>query len=303
MNRSPLGRLVQLLEMIRFSHTLFALPFALLAAAMAWSANARSRPPIAMRWQDMAGILICMVTARSAAMAFNRLADRRLDAANPRTQNRHLPQGVLGARTVALFTLICVLGFLASTLLFLPRNPLPLLAAVPLLAFLLAYSYAKRFTLLAHLWLGTALAMAPLGAWVALRAELALAPLLLGLAVMLWVTGFDIIYACQDVDFDRTMRLHSIPARFGVARALRIAAVCHFGMVLLLAALPAVFAGLGWIYATGVAGIAILLVYEHSLVSANDLTRVNRAFFHVNAVVSIGLFVVGVLDLWLRGKG
>jgi 4-hydroxybenzoate polyprenyltransferase len=303
MNRSPLGRLVQLLEMIRFSHTLFALPFALLAAAMAWSANARSRPPIAMRWQDMAGILICMVTARSAAMAFNRLADRRLDAANPRTQNRHLPQGVLGTRTVALFTLLCVLGFLASTLLFLPRNPLPLLAAVPLLAFLLAYSYAKRFTLLAHLWLGTALAMAPLGAWVALRAELALAPLLLGLAVMLWVTGFDIIYACQDVDFDRTMRLHSIPARFGVARALRIAAVCHFGMVLLLAAMPAVFPGLGWIYATGVAGIAILLVYEHSLVSANDLTRVNRAFFHVNAVVSIGLFVVGALDLWLRGKG
>ncbi len=171
-----------------------------------------------MRWQDLAGILICMATARSAAMAFNRLADRRLDAANPRTHNRHLPQGVLGVGTVALFTVVCALGFLGGTLLFLPRNPLPLLAAVPVLAFLLAYSYAKRFTLLAHLWLGTALAMAPLGAWVALRAELALAPLLLGLAVMLWVAGFDIIYACQDVDFDRTMRLHSIPARFGVAR-------------------------------------------------------------------------------------
>jgi 4-hydroxybenzoate polyprenyltransferase len=300
MNRSPLGRLVQLLEMIRFSHTLFALPFALLAAAMAWSANARSRPPIAMRWQDLAGILICMATARSAAMAFNRLADRRLDAANPRTQNRHLPQGVLGVATVAMFTVVCALGFLGGTLLFLPRNPLPLLAAVPVLAFLLAYSYAKRFTLLAHLWLGTALAMAPLGAWVALRAELALAPLLLGLAVMLWVAGFDIIYACQDVDFDRSMRLHSIPARFGVARALRIAAASHFGMVLLLAALPVVFPGLGWIYRAGVAGIAILLVYEHSLVSADDLTRVNRAFFHVNAVVSIGLFLVGALDLWLR---
>jgi 4-hydroxybenzoate polyprenyltransferase len=155
---------------------------------------------------------------------------------------------------------------------------------------------------LAHLWLGTALALAPLGAWVALRPEPALAPLVLGLAVMLWVAGFDIIYACQDVDFDRTMRLHSVPARFGVARALRIAATCHLGMVLLLAALPVVFPSLGWIYRAGVAAIAILLLYEHSLVSADDLTRVNRAFFHVNAVVSIGLFLVGSIDLWL-GQG
>ena len=286
------------LELVRFSHTLFALPFALLGAAMAWSANAHSRPPIAIRWQDLAGILICMASARSAAMAFNRLTDRRLDAANPRTRNRHLPQGILSVGSVALFTVVCSSAFLAGTLLFLPGNWLPLAAAAPVLAFLLAYSYAKRFTLLAHLWLGAALALAPMGAWVALRAELSSAPLLLGLAVMLWVAGFDIIYACQDVDFDRSMRLHSVPARFGVAGALRLAAACHLGMVLLLAALPWVFPGLGRIYLTGVGVIALLLVYEHWLVRPDDLTRVNRAFFHVNAVVSIGLLVVGAIDLW-----
>lgn len=294
-----LGRVVQLLQMIRFSHTLFALPFALLAAVMAWKANLRSDPPIAFRWQDLAGILACMVCARSAAMAFNRLADRHLDALNPRTHRRHLPSGTLSVASVVLFTVATSLGFIAGTFLFLPRNPFPLYASVPVLLFLFAYSFSKRFTVLTHFWLGAALMLAPMGAWVALRAEIVWPPAMLGLAVMLWVAGFDVIYACQDVQFDAKMHLHSIPVRLGVAGALRFAALCHLGMVLLLLALPLVYDFFGPLYLAGVAAIAALLVYEHRLVRPDDLTCVNQAFFQVNAVVSIGLFVIGSVDLLL----
>jgi 4-hydroxybenzoate polyprenyltransferase len=295
----PLARLRHLLEMIRFSHTLFALPFALLAAVMAWALNRQNEPPMAFRWQDWAGILVCMVCARSAAMAFNRLADRRLDALNPRTAMRHLPTGVLSVGSVAAFTALSSLGFVAGTLLFLPWNPLPLYCSVPVLLFLFAYSLTKRFTVLAHFWLGTALALAPVAAWVALRAEIAWPPVILGAAVVFWVAGFDMIYACQDVEFDAKTGLHSIPARWGVKAAMRLAAVCHFAMVVLLAILPLVYPLFGPIYWTGIAAIAILLAYEHWLVRPDDLTRVNQAFFHVNAVVSIGLFVVGLIDLVL----
>jgi 4-hydroxybenzoate polyprenyltransferase len=288
----------RLLELIRFSHTLFALPFALLAAAMAWSANARANPPIPFRWLDLLGILLCMATARSAAMAFNRLADRRFDALNPRTQTRHLPTGLLSTGSVVAFTTICSLGFVAGTLLFLPSNPIPLYASLPVLGFLFGYSYAKRFTALSHFWLGAALMAAPVAAWVAIRAELAWPPVVLGAAVLLWVAGFDIIYACQDYEFDLKMRLQSVPARFGVTTALRLAAFCHFGMVGLLLLLPLVYDGFGKIYLAGVATIGALLIYEHSLVRSDDLSRVNRAFFHVNAVVSLGLLAVGVVDLF-----
>jgi 4-hydroxybenzoate polyprenyltransferase len=292
-------RFRQLLEMIRFSHTLFALPFALLAAVMAWSANARQRPPIPLRWLDLLGILVCMVFARSAAMGFNRLTDRRIDALNPRTAARHLPRGTLSVASVALFTAVCALGFVAGTLLFLPGNPWPLRAAVPVLLFLLAYSYTKRFTWLSHFWLGAALMLAPLAAWVAIRGELAWPPVVLGAAVMLWVAGFDMIYACQDLDFDVRMRLYSVPARFGVRRALHLAAMCHLGMITFLLLLPRVYDGFSRIYTVGVAAIAILLLYEHWLVRPGDLGRVNRAFFHVNAVVSLGLLAIGVVDLLL----
>ena len=286
----------QLLEMIRFSHTLFALPFALLAAAMAWALNARSTPPVPFRWLDLVGILVCMVTARSAAMAFNRLADRQIDALNPRTKMRHLPAGALRVGDVWVFTILCSLGFVLATLLFLP-NWIPLAASVPVLLFLFGYSYAKRFTLLSHVWLGIALAMAPSAAWVVLRAEIAWPPLVLSTAVALWVAGFDMIYACQDYAFDVSMRLHSIPARLGVVGALRLAAACHFLMLVLLAILPWIYPLFGTIYLTGVAAIGLLLVYEHWLVRPDDLSRVNRAFFHVNAVVSLGLLAVGVVEL------
>ena len=168
-----------------------------------------------------------------------------------------------------------------------------------MLAFLFGYSYAKRFTALSHFWLGAALMVAPVAAWVAIRAEVAWPPVVLGAAVLLWVAGFDMIYACQDFEFDVKMRLRSVPARFGVAAALRLAAVCHFAMVGLLLLLPLVYDGFDGIYLAGVAAIGVLLVYEHWLVRPDDLSRVNRAFFHVNAVVSIGLLVVGVIDLFL----
>ena len=282
-----------MLEMIRFSHTVFALPFALLAAVMAWREAA-----VAWRWQDLAGVVLCMVFARSAAMAVNRLADRQVDAENPRTRSRHLPAGLLSVASVATFAALCSAAFVAGTLLFLP-NRWPLYLSLPVLVFLCGYSFAKRFTALAHFWLGAALGLAPIAAWIAIRAELDWPPVVLGAAVMFWVAGFDIIYACQDVDYDAQAGLHSLPAFLGVLGALRAAALCHLATVLALVALPLVYRELGWIYMVGIGAVALLLGYEHRLVRPDDLTRVNTAFFHVNAVVSIGLFLVGTADLLL----
>jgi 4-hydroxybenzoate polyprenyltransferase len=291
-----LTRIRHILEMIRFSHTLFALPFALLAAALAWRENFRQGFPF--RTQDLVGILLCMVFARSMAMAFNRLVDRRIDAENPRTAMRHLPAGLLSVPAVTAFCVVCALGFIGSTLLFLP-NLWPLYLSVPVLAFLCGYSYAKRFTALCHYWLGAALSLSPIAAWIALRGELAWPPVLLGAAVFFWVGGFDIIYACQDVAFDQKSGLSSIPARFGVPKALRLALGSHIIMLACLAGLWWT-ADLGWPFAVGVVLVAILLAYEHSLVRPDDLARVNLAFFHVNAVISVGLFIVALADIWLR---
>lgn len=302
-----LTRIRLILEMIRFSHTLFALPFALLAAIMAWTANLREQVPAAFRWEELAGILLCMVTARSAAMAVNRLADRKIDAGNPRTAKRHLPAGLLSVSSVALFAVVCSAAFVASTLLFLP-NRLPLYLAVPVLGILALYSFTKRFTSLSHFWLGLSLMLAPVSAWIAIRGEAVLAnprdllpAVVLGGAVLAWVAGFDIIYACQDAAFDRDAGLHSVPAKVGVRRSLQIAAVCHGAMIALLAALPwtSNVLAFSWIYGIGVAATAALLIYEHALVRPDDLSRVNQAFFQVNAIVSIGLLVVASIDLWL----
>ncbi len=290
-------RIRTLLEMIRFSHTLFALPFALLAAALAWKIAGLSSFGV-----QLAGILLCMVLGRSAAMAFNRLADRNIDAGNPRTAGRHIPSGQLSPMAVGGFMLVCAAGFIGSTLLFLlsdPSNPWPAYLSVPFLAFICAYSLAKRFTSLSHFWLGASLLLAPLGAWIAILGPVQLAiPLVLGLAVLFWVAGFDILYACQDVDFDRKAKLNSVPAALGVPRALRLAMLCHVVMVGMLVALFFVAQPhLGVIYLLGIAALALLLAYEHWLVRPDDLTRVNAAFFHVNAVVSVGLFVVVLVQL------
>jgi 4-hydroxybenzoate polyprenyltransferase len=284
-------RVRQYFELIKFSHTLFALPFALLGAALAAHDDAGWH----VRIRDWVGILLCMATARSAAMAFNRLADRHFDARNPRTASRHLPAGLIGASAVAVFVLVCSLAFVASTLLFLP-NRWPLYLSIPVLIWLFGYSYSKRFTSLAHFWLGVSLSLAPIAAWIALRADLDWPPAMLALAVLLWVSGFDIIYACQDVDFDRSIGLRSVPKTLGVQRALWIAAACHALMILPLVGLGLVYP-LGLIYFVGVGAVAALLIYEHALVRPDDLTRVNVAFFQVNVVISTGLLIVGVLDM------
>jgi 4-hydroxybenzoate polyprenyltransferase len=284
-------KLKNYLGLVRFSHTLFALPFALFGAALA----ARGPDGWHGRAQDWLGILLCMASARSAAMAFNRLVDRSFDAENPRTARRHLPAGLLSVRAVTVFWLGCVLAFVASTLLFLP-NRWPLILSIPVVAWLCGYSYAKRFTSLAHVWLGSALMLSPIAAWIALRGDLQWPPILLGLAVLFWVTGFDIIYACQDVAFDVAHGLHSIPGRLGVCSALRVAAASHVVMVACLVALG-VCVPLGWIYDCGLGAIAVLLIYEHAIVRPDDLSRVNDAFFYVNVVVSLGLLTFGVVDL------
>jgi 4-hydroxybenzoate polyprenyltransferase len=292
-------RVRSLLEMIRFSHTLFALPFALLSATLAWH-----QKPEGFSWVELGGIILCMVFARSAAMAFNRLADRHLDAGNPRTARRHLPSGQLTLATVWVFTLVCAVGFIASTLVFLcaePPNPWPIYLAVGVLAFVCAYSFTKRFTALSHFWLGASLFLAPVAAWIAIQgvATNFAIPLILGLAVLFWVAGFDIIYACQDVEFDKRARLASVPATLGVPGALRVALACHLVMVALLIGFYWV-ANLGLIYLIGVSAVTALLAYEHWLVRPDDLTRVNQAFFHVNGIISVGLFLVVLLQLAVK---
>jgi 4-hydroxybenzoate polyprenyltransferase len=330
--RDMIQTIRHLLSLIRFSHTIFALPFALLSAMMAWrirmgygsSSSGEIEQllndilyhffgigidfgpfPFDIHYWELLGILLCMVTARSAAMAFNRLVDRKIDAGNPRTAGRHLPDGILSVPLVVAFTAACCLAFIVSTLLFLP-NRLPLYLSVPVLAFLCGYSFAKRFTALAHLWLGAALALSPVAVWIAIRGEQVmqnpgdlLPAVVLGAMVLTWVTGFDIIYACQDYEFDRQRKLHSIPATLGIARSLRLAALCHAATVALLAILPLAYPHFGVLYWMATLAVAGLLIYEHALVRPDDLDRVNIAFFNVNAVISLGLFAVGTLDLWL----
>ena len=288
-----LKKLRHLLELIRFSHTVFALPFALLSAILAWHGRAKSFAP-----RELAGLLLCMVLARSAAMAFNRLVDWKFDAANPRTAGRHLPAGLLCGTTVVLFTIACSAGFIAATLLFLP-NRWPIYLAVPVLLFLLGYSYAKRFTSWCHYWLSAALMLSPIAAWIAIRGEVTWTPVSLASVVFFWVGGFDILYACQDADFDRANHLRSIPARWGVARALIIAALSHLLAVFSLFVFLYV-AEFGTIFLMGIVVISWLLAYEHWLVRPNDLSRIGVAFFHMNAMISFGILLLGVADLWWR---
>lgn len=285
------------LGLIRFSHTVFALPFAFLSAALAWQDEQ-------FRWLDALGILLCMVFARSFAMAFNRVVDRYIDAKNPRTASRHLPAGMLTVGRAAQFAIANAILFIASTLIFdvrEPSNSWPFMLAAPVLAFIAAYSYAKRFTALAHFWLGAALMLAPIAAWIAIKGMTDMpVPLLLGGAVMFWVSGFDILYACQDAEFDRKEGLHSVPARFGIRGSLRVAAACHAAMLGFLVALFFASPHLGAIYLAGLGATAMLLVYEHWLVKPDDLTRVNQAFFQVNGVISIGLLALVLVQLAVK---
>ncbi|QDT32976.1 UbiA-like polyprenyltransferase [Thalassoglobus polymorphus] len=281
-------RLKDLLGLIRFSHTVFALPFALLAAVLAW----RDYP---FEIRHLIGIVLCMVFARSAAMAFNRLIDRNIDAENPRTEGRHIPAGILSIRIVVAFTSVCVVGFVLSTLLFLP-NVWPVILSLPVLGFLLGYSYTKRFTAFCHYWLSAALMLSPIAAWIAITGTLSWTPVLLAAVIFFWVGGFDIIYATQDQEFDQSEKLHSIPAKVGTRNALIIAFLSHVLTMVCLFGLWWV-AGLGTVFLVGVILVSGLLIYEHWIISPDDMSRVGVAFFNINALISVGLFALGAADI------
>jgi len=276
------------LEMIKWEHSVFALPFALCGAMLA----AGGLPSV----HQLAWIVVAMVAARSAAMAFNRWADASIDAANPRTSTRALPAGHLSPAFVVTFVVVSSLVFVmaASQL-----NRLSLELSPIALAVLLLYSYTKRLTRWSHLVLGFALGIAPSAAWIAVRGSLDPRILLLTAAVTFWVGGFDVLYACQDYDFDRQAGLHSVPRYFGIGPSLWIARVFHLVMVALLIALVMVF-GMGKLAIVGVAAVVLLLLYEHSLVKPNDLSKLNAAFFTMNGVISVLFFLFVAADLLLR---
>lgn len=284
------ARVVTLGRAIKLPHSLFALPFALSSAAIA--ARQGSRPA---QW---VWILVAMVGARSAAMGFNRLIDHELDARNPRTASRELPSGALTRGQMWLLVIVASSAFVVAAGML---NTLCLLLSPVALAVVLGYSYTKRHTSLSHVVLGLALAIAPVGAWIAIRGAFALTPLLIAAAVVAWVAGFDVIYACQDVEFDRAEGLFSVPARLGIGRALGLARGLHVAAVAALAALP-LTTPLHPAYFVGLAVVGALLAYEHALVRADDLSRLDAAFFTMNGWVSVVFLVTTLAALWLGGR-
>ncbi|HTY40752.1 MAG TPA: UbiA-like polyprenyltransferase [Thermoanaerobaculia bacterium] len=276
------------LEMIKFSHTLFALPFAIYAAVLA----ADGWPSLA----TLLKILAAMVGARSAAMANNRLADRFLDAENPRTAGRALPAGTLSPGFVRVFLVASIVVFVAAAA---SLNRLAFLLSPVALALLLGYSYTKRFTALSHLVLGLCLGLAPVGAWIAVRGSVSALPVLLGFAVLFWTAGFDVIYALQDEEHDRRVGLRSIPARLGARGALAVSALFHVAMAILLIAVWRL-SGSGTIFLVGIGATMAALVYQHAIVRPGDLSRVDAAFFTANGFVSITLAACGIADVLAR---
>ena len=286
-SRIPMTRLATYLAFVRFSHSVFALPFALTGALLAW----REHP---FSWVQVGWIVVCMVAARCAAMGFNRLVDARFDALNPRTAMRELPRGVMSQREAALFVIVASAVFVYGSS---RLNTLCLALSPVALAIVFWYSLAKRFTSYTQLFLGLAMAVAPVGGWIAAGGRGGAEPWLLGLAIGLWVGGFDILYACQDVDFDRRHGLRSIPVRFGVSRAIALSRLMHVATVVVMSALWTA-AQLPALYLGGVAIVAVLLAYEQSLVSADDLSQVKKAF-DLNGYVGIVYFAATALALYI----
>lgn len=278
-------------SLVRFSHTIFALPFAL---GSFWVAS-QGHPSL---WHGV-GILLCMVTARNSAMAYNRLLDAQIDAQNPRTQNRHIPAGILSPKQVKVFIAINGLLFVAGAAFF---NTLTLIMAVPVWLILLSYSWWKRLSFACHWFLGFAIGLSPLGAWIAVRGEFALFPALLGLFLMLWIAGFDIIYSTQDELVDRQLGLHSVPARFGQKTALRIALANH---VLMWAVGLALVYLASWhgVMLVALAMTAIILLYIHVFRSSNDLDHMNRDFFLANGAISVLWMLALFLWIYTGGQG
>jgi 4-hydroxybenzoate polyprenyltransferase len=287
-------RLVLTLEMIKFEHSVFALPFALTGALLAFRESHILGRVFA---EKLLWIVVAMVAARSAAMAFNRILDAEIDARNPRTRARHIPAGLLSPRFAWAFTGVVVLVFLLAAR---ALNPLCLKLAPIALGLIFFYSFTKRFTTFAHLVLGLSLGIAPAAAWIAVTGSLDWRILWLTAAVTFWTAGFDIIYSCQDYEFDQTEGLFSLPRRFGISGALWIARVFHVTMIGCLAALSFSFA-LGWLSLAGIGAVILLLLYEHSMVKADDLSRVNAAFFTVNGYVSVLFFLFWAADIYFFG--
>lgn len=274
--------------LVKFSHTLFALPFALVGFAMATKAGGTFSPQLLLY------VLLCMVFARNAAMGFNRYLDRHIDGLNPRTQVREIPAGKVSPRAAWWFVVLNALAFVATTYFI---NSLVLMLAPVALAVVLGYSYTKRFTPLCHLVLGLGLSLAPIGAYLAVAGQFAVLPLWLSVVVLLWVSGFDIIYALQDEEFDRQHRLRSIPTLLGKHRALLVSRALHATTAAVLLSV-AYFYPLGWLFGLGAALFVALLVYQHSLVRADDLRRVNLAFFTTNGVASVLFALLGIASLY-----
>jgi 4-hydroxybenzoate polyprenyltransferase len=279
---------------IKIHHTVFALPWALLSTFMA----SRGIPSLG----KLLLILLCMLTARTVAMAANRLLDARLDAANPRTARRAIPSGSLSVGFVGLMAVISIITFIASTAMFqvIFRNPWPLVLSGPVLLFISAYPLLKRFSRLCHYYLGAALALAPVCAWIAIRGDVRLPPIWMAGAVLLWTAGFDVIYACQDYAVDVQCGLHSVPSKLGIRRALWISRITHLASLGAMIALGFSTHQLGSLYFAGVGLAAALLVVEHALVRENDLSKVGLAFFTVNGIISIALGTLGIVDVLLR---
>ena len=277
-----------MLDMIKFEHTVFALPFAFIGALLA----GKGLPPV----RQSIWIAVAMVGARSAAMAFNRIADLQYDRLNPRTSGRALPQGNLSVQFALVFTVVMSIIFVFAAW---ELNTICFYLSFPMLAILLLYSYTKRFTALSHIALGFAIGCAPLAAWLAIRGEFGWPPVLLSAAVMFWVAGFDLIYALQDVEFDRKAKLFSLPSKFGIAPALRLSTLFHVATVLLLIA-TAILTNLGWIAYAGIAIVSGILYWEHRLVTPQDLSRINVAFFNLNGYVSVLLLLTFAGDILLR---
>lgn len=277
-------------ELVKFSHTIFALPFAMAAVVLAL-------PVAEVTWLKVALIVLCIASARTAAMAFNRLVDRDIDAENPRTRDREIPRGVLSVPFVRALVLVSCVVFVAGAALL---GSLPLMLSPLALALALGYSFMKRFSSLCHLVLGAAIAFAPGGAWIAVGAPMGLAPWGLVLGVATWVAGFDVLYSLQDEGFDRAAGLSSIPVRFGVVGSLVVSALLHVVTVACLVAVG-VTLGRGVAYFGGVAIVSALLIYEHSLVKPGDLSKINKAFFDLNGYVSVGFLVSTLIDHIITG--
>ena len=281
---------------IKIGHTVFAMPWAVLATVMAWQ---RVRGPIVGK---LAIVVVCMIAARTAAMASNRLLDAELDKKNPRTSRRAIPSGVLSSRFVGAAMLLSAGVFIAATALFriFYANAWPLALSVPVLAFICAYPLLKRFSRMCHYYLGAALALAPICAWIAVSGAIAWPPVLMAGAVLCWTAGFDIIYACQDFQSDCETGVVSVPAKCGIARALWISRVTHAMALGLLIALGLNAPELSLLYFVGVVAAAILLIVEHALVKADDLSKVGLAFFTINGIISLLIGTLGVLDVLLQ---